>query len=86
MNKLASLVFIILLFCGAALWFLASGSLNDLIKQQIETQGSKITNQIVQVRNVNMELTKGSGAINGFSLSNPKNMNIRMHFHLKQYY
>lgn len=72
MNKLASLVFIILLFCGAALWFLASGSLNDFIKQQIETQGSKITNQTVLVKNVNMELMKGSGAINGFSLSNPE--------------
>ena len=72
MNKLAAFVFIILLFCGAALWFLASGSLNDFIKQQIETQGSKITKQTVRVKNVNMELVKGSGAINGFSLSNPE--------------
>lgn len=72
MNKLASFVFIILLFCGAALWFVANGSLDDFIKQQIETQGSKITNQTVLVRNVDMKLTKGSGAINGFSLSNPE--------------
>lgn len=72
MNKLASLVIIVLLFCGAALWFLANGSLDDFIKQQIQTQGSKITNQTVLVKNVEMKLTSGSGAINGFSLSNPK--------------
>ncbi|XPF96087.1 hypothetical protein ACM9HF_08785 [Colwellia sp. RE-S-Sl-9] len=72
MNKLASFVIIILLFCGGALWFLASGSLDDFIKQQIESQGSKITNQTVLVKNVEMKLVKGSGAINGFSLSNPK--------------
>lgn len=72
MNKLASFVIIILLFCGGALWFLASGSLDDFIKQQIEAQGSKITNQTVLVKNVEMKLVKGSGAINGFSLSNPK--------------
>jgi len=71
-NKLASFVIIILLICGGALWFLASGSLNDLIKQQIEVQGNKITNQVVKVDNVNMELAKGSGAINGFSLGNPE--------------
>jgi len=71
-NKLASIVFIILLLCGGALWFLANGSLDDFIKQQIETQGSKITNQTVLVRNVEMKLIKGSGAINGFSLSNPE--------------
>ncbi len=75
MNKLASFVFIILLFCGAALWFLANGSLDDFIKQQIETQGSKLTNQTVLVKNVEMKLTKGSGAINGFSLSNPEKYN-----------
>ena len=75
MNKLASFVFIILLFCGAALWFLANGSLDDFIKQQIETQGSKITNQTVLVKSVEMKLTKGSGAINGFSLSNPEKYN-----------
>lgn len=72
MNKLASIVFIILLFCGAGLWFVANGSLDDFIKQQIETQGSKITNQTVLVKSVDMKLTKGSGAINGFSLSNPE--------------
>ncbi|WP_076420197.1 hypothetical protein [Colwellia sp. UCD-KL20] len=72
MNKLASFVIIILLVCGGALWFLANGSLDDFIKQQIETQGSKITNQTVLVRNVEMKLIKGSGAINGFSLSNPE--------------
>jgi len=71
-NKLASLVVIILLICGGAMWFVASGSLNDFIKQQIEVQGNKITNQVVKVENVNINLTSGSGAINGFSLDNPK--------------
>lgn len=72
MNKLVSFIFIILLLCGGALWFLASGSLDNLIKEQIEVQGSKFTNQTVLVKNVEMKLLKGSGAINGFSISNPK--------------
>jgi len=71
-KKLAALVLVLLLFSGGALWFLASGQLNDFIKVQIETHGSKITSQQVIVKSVEMKLAEGAGIINGFSLSNPK--------------
>ena len=72
MKKLFAIVFILLLICGGALWFLANGSLDDFIKTQIETEGSKITSQQVSVKSVEMKLLEGAGIINGFSLSNTK--------------
>jgi uncharacterized protein involved in outer membrane biogenesis len=71
-KKLAAVIFILLLVCGGALWFLANGSLNDFIKAQIESEGSKVTSQQVSVESVEMKLMEGAGIINGFSLSNPK--------------
>ena len=71
MNKLASIVVVILLLCGGALWFLAGGSLNDFIKQQIERVGTKTTEQSVKVEQVEIKLTEGAGAIKGLTLANP---------------
>ncbi len=71
MKILASLVVIILLACGGALWFLADGSLNDYIKAQIETVGKELTEQTVKVDRVDIQLTKGAGSIYGVNLSNP---------------
>jgi hypothetical protein len=71
MNKLAAIVVTALLIIGGALWFLAAGALNDFVKVQIEQLGSEYTEQKVSVANVNIELTKGSGAINGISITNP---------------
>ncbi len=80
MKKLAALVLVLLLVCGGALWFLASGQLNDFIKAQIETQGSKITSQQVNVNSVEMKLAEGAGIINGFSLGNPKHYKYKNAF------
>lgn len=71
MNKLAPLIVTILLLCGGILWFLASGSLNEFIKSQIEINGQKATQQTVKVNNVDIQLTNGSGAIQGLTLANP---------------
>ena len=72
MNKLAIFAITLLLICGAALWLLAPNAFNDFIKQQIETIGSKTTGQSVKVNNVDFKLTQGMAAINGLSISNPK--------------
>lgn len=80
MKKLAAIVLILLLICGGALWFLASGQLNDFIKAQIETQGSQITGQQVSVKTVEMKLVEGAGVINGFSLGNPKHYKYKNAF------
>lgn len=70
MKLLASIAVVILLACGGALWFLAGGSLNEFIKQQIETVGKQVTEQKVTVKNVDIQLTKGAGSILGVSLEN----------------
>lgn len=70
MKLLASIVVVILLACGGALWFLAGGSLNEFVKLQIETVGKQVTEQKVTVNNVDIQLTKGAGSILGISLEN----------------
>jgi len=69
---IASIIVILLLLSGGALWFLAGGSLNDYIKNQIETVGSQVTEQKVTVKAVDIKLTSGAGSILGITLANPK--------------
>jgi hypothetical protein len=69
---LASIVIVVLLLCGGALWFLAGGSLNEFVKQQIETIGSDVTGQTVSVATVDIKLTQGAGSILGLNLTNPE--------------
>ncbi len=83
MNKLAPVIFVVLLLCGAALWFLASGSLNPFIKSQIEKVGHQITEQSVTVESVNISLAKGAGSIIGFRLANPASYNYPNAFSLQ---
>lgn len=68
---LASIVVVILLLCGGALWFLAGGSLNELVKAQIESQGKKLTEQTVTVETVDIKMVQGSGSILSIKLPNP---------------
>ncbi len=72
MNKLATIALIILLSCGGALWFLANGSLNEYIKQQIELVGHNLTEQTVTVNVVNIKPSQGIGMIQGISVANIK--------------
>ena len=72
MKLLSAIAVVILLACGGALWFLASGSLNDIIKAQIETVGKQVTEQTVAVGSVDIQLTKGAGSILGMSIANPE--------------
>jgi len=82
-NKLAPLILIILLACGGSLWFLANGSLNDYVKQQIEVTGSKLTVQKVTVANVDIRLSEGAGTINGFTITNPSSYSFPNLFSLE---
>jgi len=79
---LASIVVVILLACGGALWFLAGGSLNEFIKAQIETVGKQVTEQPVTVNKVDMQLAKGAGSIYGVSITNPSKYNSPKAFSL----
>jgi len=69
---IASIIVVLLLLSGGALWFLANGSLNDYIKNQIETVGTQVTEQTVSVKAVEIKLTSGAGSILGINLANPK--------------
>lgn len=71
MKILASIVIVVLLLCGGALWWLAGGSLNEFVKNQIETIGTEATGQSVTVQAVDIKLTKGAGSILGLNLANP---------------
>lgn len=71
MKVIASIIVIILLACGGALWFLAGGSLNEFVKAQIESTGLQMTEQKVSVERVDIQLAKGAGSIYGINLPNP---------------
>lgn len=72
MKIIASFIVVLLLLSGGALWFLAGGSLNEYVKNQIETVGSQVTEQKVSVKAVDIKLTSGAGSILGINLANPK--------------
>jgi uncharacterized protein involved in outer membrane biogenesis len=69
---IASIIIVLLLLSGGALWFLAGSSLNGYIKGQIETVGSKVTEQKVTVKTVDIKIASGAGSILGINLANPK--------------
>lgn len=84
MKILSSLVVIILLLCGGALWFLAGGSLNEYIKAQIESVGQQLTEQQVTVKAVDIQLIKGAGSIHGLNLPSPEGFKVPNTFNLNE--
>ena len=65
------LVLFIAVISGAGYWFLTSGTINGLVKEQIQIQGGQVTGQSVKVAAVDINLLKGSGSISGLTVSNP---------------
>lgn len=76
MNKFAPLVFLLLLSCGAALWFLASDSLNFHIKNQLQNIGSELTEQKLTVENVTTLGYQGTGTITNLSITPSDSTNL----------
>ena len=72
MKVIASILVIVFLALGGALWFVAGGSLNDFVKAQIESVGLQVTEQKVSVNLVDIRLSEGAGTIKGLNLPNPK--------------
>ncbi len=56
---------------GAGYWFLTSGTINELVKEQIQVQGGKATGQSVKVASVDINLLEGLGSISGLTVANP---------------
>ena len=76
MNKFAPLVFVLLLSCGVALWFLASDSLNFHIKNQLQNIGSELTEQKLTVENVTILGYQGTGTITNLSITPSDSTNL----------
>ena len=76
MKKFAPLVFVLLLSCGAALWFLASDSLNFHIKNQLQNIGSELTEQKLTVENVTILGYQGIGTITNLSIPSSDSTNL----------
>jgi hypothetical protein len=71
MKKILLFISLLILLAGGAFILLTGDVLNQLIKEQIENQGRKLTEQSVNVANVDMKLLKGTGTIKGLVLNNP---------------
>ena len=72
---------ILVLIAVAVVWVL--GSLDDIVKKQIEVVGTELTGTNVSVGGVNIELTDGSGRITGLSVANPKGYQADHAFKMK---
>jgi hypothetical protein len=69
LNKLAPIAFVLLLSCGAALWFLASDSLNFYIKNQLQTIGTELSQQNVHVESVAIHGYQAIGTITNLRIT-----------------
>ena len=67
---LVTLLLVIVALGGAAYYYL--GSINSIVKEQIEKHGSSALQTNVSVGGVNIKLLDGFGEITGFSIDNPK--------------
>ena len=70
MNKLAILAFALLLFFSTILWYLASGSLNEYLKSQIELQGHYYSGQKSTLALADFSANTGIATFNQFTLAN----------------
>lgn len=73
-----------LLVAVAAFLLLSGNAINTLIKQNIEQVGTKVTQQSVTVKSVDMKLLEGAGTINGLVLANPESYKAPAAFSLNE--
>jgi hypothetical protein len=71
MKKLIIFIALILAIAWSAFWFLTSDKLSAIVAEQIEVQGKNLTEQLVTVKKVDMQLLSGAGTIYGLILNNP---------------
>ncbi|MDP7593185.1 MAG: hypothetical protein QF552_10930 [Litorilituus sp.] len=84
MKKLIIVLGVIIAVIGGVFWFISSDQLNALIKEQIETQGHKFTEQTVAVEKVEMNILQGAGTINGLVINNPTDYSTTPLFSLNE--
>ena len=69
-KRLIGLGVLVVLIAVGVFFFL--GNLNDIVRAAVEQVGSDMTQTNVSLREVDIELTSGKGALRGFSVTNPK--------------
>ncbi len=67
---LVTILLVIVALGGAAYYYL--GSINSIVKEQIEKHGSNALQTSVKVGGVNIKILDGFGEITGFSIANPE--------------
>ena len=77
---LGFVLLVIIVFAGGIYYVL--NNLDELVKAAIETHGSNATQTAVRVDSVKLNLSDGSGAINGLSIANPKGYTLPHAFSL----
>jgi len=73
LNKLAVLAFALLLFFSTMLWYLASGSLNDYLKSQIQLQGHYYSGQKTTIALTDYSANTGTAQFKQLNLANASN-------------
>ncbi|UZE96803.1 AsmA family protein [Alkalimarinus alittae] len=71
MKKLLAIFLLVIVALGGAAYYYL-GSLNSIVKEQVEKHGSSALQTTVKVGGVNIKLLDGLGEITGFSIANPK--------------
>lgn len=84
MKKIFIFLAVIIAIVGGVFWFISSDQLNALIKEQIEIQGKKFTEQTVAVEKVEMKILQGAGTINGIVVNNPQGYSTTPLFSLNE--
>ena len=70
-KRLLTLLFVLLLLAGGALWYLRT-NLDHIVKRALETYGSAATGTDVEVSGVHIALSTGKGTVSGLKIGNPK--------------
>lgn len=72
MKKNVAIAALVILALAAGAFFWLRSNLDGLIREAIETQGSRVTQARVSVGGVKLDLADGAGAIRGLVVGNPK--------------
>jgi len=74
-KAIVALILVLVLVIGGGVYYLFT-NLDSIIKAAIEQYGSEATHTAVRVKSVKTDLPKGSIAIRGLSIANPKGYDI----------
>jgi len=84
MKKTFIFLAVVIAVVGGVFWFISSDQLNALIKEQIEVQGQKFTEQAVTVKTVDMKILQGAGTIKDLVVNNPQGYSTTPLFSLNE--